>query len=558
MQTDKAIEVATLLGDSVVDVKHCMNPQSGKITPRTWAMLAAGSICLLMSAIAFVVSVKTAAYNKAGLDYWTHVAHKPAHAYRPLQLSPGYDWLAFGGFAIGLVTVAGALFRVRREKGNPFYKIGTAAGVQQPVDGAPAASFPLVAPKGDDFVFNFGTGMSGDMIIDGRSVPLAELAASGRAQPSPAAVGAFELPIPMHAKIRANVGMTSFVVSAVKKPREHTSPLMSGLESKTLAYFAGSLGAHLGLVFLMSLMPIDAGTANFDLAQLELTGIDSNSTEKQDFVDEVEDKEDLGGAGKEASGKNMALAEGAAGTLKSSRADGHMRIKKNAEQDQLTASQAMQQAREAGILGSTALQDGALFASLTEHGNVSSGPDSTDVWGPLYGSEGEGYGTFGYGRHGFGGGGGCTQEPCGIIGTPTGYGKIGLGKFGQSGWDGVGGGPRGMKRRTSAVPPPVIGQPTGTGNLDKSIIRRYIKRNVDKIAYCYEKELLAKPGMEGTVSISFFITPSGTVKGSTGSGLDNIVANCVADVIGRIEFPKPQGGGGVQVNYPFTFHASGN
>ena len=28
----KAIEVATLLGDSVVDVKHCMDPKSGTIT----------------------------------------------------------------------------------------------------------------------------------------------------------------------------------------------------------------------------------------------------------------------------------------------------------------------------------------------------------------------------------------------------------------------------------------------------------------------------------------------------------------------------------------------
>jgi hypothetical protein len=25
----------------------------------------------------------------------------------------------------------------------------------------------------------------------------------------------------------------------------------------------------------------------------------------------------------------------------------------------------------------------------------------------------------------------------------------------------------------------------------------------------------------------------------------------------NIEFPKPKGGGGVQVNYPFNFHSSG-
>ena len=42
-----------------------------------------------------------------------------------------------------------------------------------------------------------------------------------------------------------------------------------------------------------------------------------------------------------------------------------------------------------------------------------------------------------------------------------------------------------------------------------------------------------------------------------GSGVDPEVANCVADVIKGIEFPKPKGGGGVQVNYPFTFRPGG-
>ena len=29
----RAIEVAAMLGDSVVDVKHCMDPKGGKVTP---------------------------------------------------------------------------------------------------------------------------------------------------------------------------------------------------------------------------------------------------------------------------------------------------------------------------------------------------------------------------------------------------------------------------------------------------------------------------------------------------------------------------------------------
>ena len=103
------------------------------------------------------------------------------------------------------------------------------------------------------------------------------------------------------------------------------------------------------------------------------------------------------------------------------------------------------------------------------------------------------------------------------------------------------------------VPTVSVGQPNTQGDLDKAIIRRYIKRNIQKIQYCYEKQLLAKPGLQGTVSVQFLIEPDGKVKQSSASGVDKEVANCVAGVIKDIEFPKPKGGGNVQVNYPFTF-----
>jgi hypothetical protein len=552
---EKAIEVATLLGDSVVDVKHCMDPQGGKVSPRTWGMLAAGAACLLASAAAFYTSVSTAAYNKSALHYWTHVAHKPAHAYRPELVSAGYDWLAFGGLVLGLCAVVIGLVRMRGEKKSPYYRIGTAPGVEQPLEGAPAADFPLVAPSGNDFVFNFGAGMTGELIHDNQTTPLAELAASGRAVPSTRTVGAFELPIPQSARIRAKVGQTSFLVTAVPKPRAQGVPLLA-LESRTMTYFAGSLGAHLALVLLLSYVPVESGTATIDIGDSELTAMKSNSTEKEDLTPEEQVAMTTGGGGQEASGRSMRLEEGAAGTTKSTKVDGHMRIKNNNLEPQLARLQAIEEARSAGVLGSVALTSGSAFASLTATANLSSGPDGVDVWGPIYGADGEAYGHFGIGRRGFGAGGGCTQEPCGIIGTPTGYGKIGLGRFAGSGWDGPGGGAPGMKRHVPGVPQPVIGTPTGTDGLDKSIIRRYIKRNVDKIAYCYEKQLLAHPGIGGSIMVTFFITPAGSVKSSVGSGFDATVANCVADVVGSIEFPKPNGG--VQVNYPFTFHPAGN
>ena len=200
-------------------------------------------------------------------------------------------------------------------------------------------------------------------------------------------------------------------------------------------------------------------------------------------------------------------------------------------------------------------QETGAFASLTGTGDISSGFDDTNIYGGLLGNEaGEMNGGFGYGRSGFGPGGGGTGW--GTIGTGR-YGTIGHGSGTGSGY-GVGGGRGGMRGRTSAVPTVSIGQPNAQGDLDKAIIRRYIKRNIQKIQYCYEKELLAKPGLSGTVQTQFLITGNGNVQSSSGNGVDPNVSSCVAGVIKGIEFPKPKGGGNVQVNYPFTFRPAGS
>ena len=193
----RSIEIAAMLGDSVVDVKHCIDPTTGKVSGKTWGLFAAGAACVLASTIAFGASVHTAARNKAAFDYWTRVEKRPAGAFRPVMPSTGYDWVAFGGFALGILSLARGLSRMRDEKKSPYYRIGTARGVELPVDNAPAPEFPLVAPRGDDFVFNYGAGMDGELILDGQATSLAELAASGRARPSQTTAGALELPMPL-------------------------------------------------------------------------------------------------------------------------------------------------------------------------------------------------------------------------------------------------------------------------------------------------------------------------------------------------------------------------
>lgn len=542
----RAVEVAAMLGDSVVGVKHCIDPQGGKVTGATWAMFAAGAASLLAFIFAFYTAVDNAAYNKGKYDYETTVLKKPGFSVRPRMLSPGYDVIALGGLFGSIILCTAALARMRKEKVSPYVRIGTAPGVEFPIEQSPAPDFPLVSPQGNDFAFHFGHGMEGEMVVNGQSTSLAELAQQGRTTISP---------IPHNAKIRVRAGKTTFLVSSVARPRRHVMPLFAALESRVLVYFAGSLIAHMGFWLLLQQIPIEDSSANIDLASLEDTSMKSNNANQDDPPPpEEEDKPDDGEEESGGTGTAMALDEGKMGKKDSDRAEGQYKMQKTQEDPQLARQQAIEQARNAGILGSTALVQGGAFASLTGTGDVSSGFDDTNIYGGLLGNEaGEMNGGFGFGRSGFGPGGGGTGW--GTIGTGR-YGTIGHGSGTGSGY-GVGGGRGGMRGRTAAVPTVSIGQPNAQGDLDKAIIRRYIKRNIQKITYCYEKQLLAKPGLSGTVQTQFFITPNGNVATSSGSGVDPEVANCVADVIKGIEFPKPKGGGGVQVNYPFTFRPAG-
>ena len=543
----RAVEVAAMLGDSVVGVKHCIDPRSGRVQPVTYVFLAIAVFTLLASAFAFKEAVDNAAYNKGRFDYETRVLKKPGYAVRPRPLPFVYDWVMFGGLFLSLGCFVAGLARWRAEKRSPYFRIGTAPGVEFATENAPSPDFPMISPQGDDWAFSFGHGMDGEMIVNGQSQSLSELAAQGRTTISP---------IPTNAKIRVRAGKTTFLISAVPQPRRAAAGVFAALESRVLAYFAGSFAAHMILWFIIDQVPVDDSGINVvDNGQADTTANSSNASQDDPPPPEEEDKPDDGEDESGGTGTAMALEEGKMGKKDSDRAEGQYKMQKNQEDPQLARQQAIEQARNAGILGSTALQQGGAFASLTGTGDISSGFDDTNIYGGLLGNEaGEMNGGFGYGRSGFGPGGGGTGW--GTIGTGR-YGTIGHGSGTGSGY-GVGGGRGGMRGRSAAVPTVSIGQPNAQGDLDKAIIRRYIKRNIQKIQYCYEKELLAKPGLSGTVQTQFLITGNGNVQSSTGNGVDGNVSSCVAAVIKGIEFPKPKGGGNVQVNYPFTFRPAGS
>ncbi len=554
----KAVEVAAMLGDSVVGVKHCMDPRGGKVTRATWAFAAGGLACLLASAAAFYVSIDTAASNKAALEYHTRVQQRPAYAFRPREVGGLTGGVAFGGLAVGLGLATLALVRARGERRSPFYRIGTAPGVEQPLEGAPSASYALVAPSGDDFVLNYGPGIEGELIADGRSTPLAELAATGRMRPSITTPGAIEIPIPAAARIRARAGQTTFLVSAVARPKaQATAALAAVLEGRTLKYVAGSLATHLALVLLLSQVDIPDAGANVELSNREPPSILSRLNASETAPPEQKEPEqDSGGTeGESLQTTGMQLPEGGAGDPKQQKENGQLQIKKTDDTQKLAREEALERARNAGILGSYALRDS--MHGMTSD-DFSSGFDTENQWGPLDGAPGAGRGTFGMGVNGTNRGGNCFAPPCGIIGTGPRYtGTIGTGKFAGDGyWAGKGG--NGELRKHIAMAP-IFSPPTiHNSGIDKAIIKRYIKQREAQISYCYEKELLARPGIAGEVMINFLISPRGDVQSSAGRGFDGKVAGCVANVIQNIAFPMSRDGAPVQVSYPFIFRPAGS
>ena len=173
-----------------------------------------------------------------------------------------------------------------------------------------------------------------------------------------------------------------------------------------------------------------------------------------------------------------------------------------------------------------------------------------DVWGGLTGDEvGEAFGRGGLGLSGTGRGGGGTGE--GTIGRGS-PGSIGSG-YGRGSGAGFGG-------RGARVPSIRQGQAQVSGSLDRDIIRRIVRAHINEVRACYNQGLSRDPNRAGRSNYRFVIQPDGSVESAEtrNSTLgDPEIDRCVTSAIQRWRFPRPPGGGVVQVNYPFTFSPDG-
>jgi TonB family protein len=179
------------------------------------------------------------------------------------------------------------------------------------------------------------------------------------------------------------------------------------------------------------------------------------------------------------------------------------------------------------------------------------GEDRVAVLGTMFGdSIGEAFGAGGLGLVGTGTSDGGTGDGEGI-----GLGSIGtIGRGAGTGTGaGYGSGSGRLGRSPSQVQP---GETSVVGALDKDVIRRVVRRHMNRFRYCYERQLATNPNLQGKVLVRFVISTTGAVSSAQDSGStlpDEAVKACVLRTYQSMQFPAPSGGV-VVVTYPIVFH----
>jgi outer membrane biosynthesis protein TonB len=98
-------------------------------------------------------------------------------------------------------------------------------------------------------------------------------------------------------------------------------------------------------------------------------------------------------------------------------------------------------------------------------------------------------------------------------------------------------------------------EPELASSIDKELIRRIVRQNIDDVRGCYETALASDPDVSGKVVIQFVIDADGTIDSSTVTSNntgDVALGDCIANRVLRWTFPTFPGGSKVTINYPFV------
>ncbi len=356
---------------------------------------------------------------------------------------------------------------------------------------------------------------------------LAELRAAGRVVDM--GEGICEVPLPRESRLHVEMGPVGFVVREVIPGRRLPAALMSRLDYPFLGVMSliGFVAAMLGIVVATSPPP-----ATHDVIEVPDRFVELMIAKPEP---KPAPKTKVKKAGPKDPGEKAKGKEGKRGKRDGDRkqAKGEALEQRQRDMDVVADAGIMglldNSGDLSGVLGSSALNAdiSAGVGGLIGHkGGDQIGSGGFSSRGSLFGSGGTAEGSGGIGT--FGKGGGCAD--CGADGGDLGVKSVG---------------------KVSTGGTPIYG-----AGLDKSLIDEVIKRHMNQIRYCYQRQLTRDPDLAGKVKVFFVIAPDGSVSKANikSSSLDNESAeSCIANRFMTFQFPKVKGGGIVMVSYPFLF-----
>jgi hypothetical protein len=543
----RAVEVQALYRGVVLRTRHLTDPGAAAKPGQARVFGAAGALLLALALALFAHTVRQVSRERFLFD--RHLAAgKDEKAFDWKARRPADDFVLFGSVALGLGLVYVGL--MRRAQSDPHFVVGTHPNAEAPV--APeyigGGAFALVTASGRDFVVNVTPQMSGEVMNDNQVIPLRQFVQQRGAR--------FSLPDRGWARI--DCGDSTFLVSATPRPRPLETPFLTWRWSEQV-YTVATGAAFLLMVLMASTFPPDSSALSLDQsgANNRFLGFlikppEEKYSEPVEFVT-GKNHDEQGGTG-----KRHQAGEGKMGSKTSRKRQGLYALDgpRDNRDPHLARRLAEQQARNAGILGVLAMNEGSHLASIFGREDAL-GNDPTRVLGGLVGTRmSEAYGAGGLGLAGDGWGGAGTGER-----------TIGLGNLGTIGKGGRGDGGAGYGRRVGRLgiretitPDVTPGVAEVRGSLDKEIIRRIIRHHLNEVKYCYDQELMKHPELGGRLSVRFIISPAGQVMSAVlqSSTIGNVrVESCTVQALRRWEFPRPLGGGIVIVSYPFVFTLAG-
>ncbi len=499
----------------------------------------------------FLLTTQPSADSKAGIALGAGlslgavmVIAGAAKSNYPVGIAGSLVCLAGAGVAIGLDDAS-----IRRKRDSARFVVDEAM-----LQGA--NELPLVVGGAGSTRFVFVPGSTGEIVVDGQTRSLQELIGANVARPSPSVPGGHEVELRPNMRCKMDLGSLTVLGKVVAPGRR-----VAGVGRRDAAMLWSGVGSFGGIAAFVAAMLFAAADDSGFLSQgndedrlAELRAFIQRQQERQPEQQQQQnnDQQQEGGTGTRHAGP-----EGKMGRRDAPVRSARYAIRNNGEPPHMSRQAAREAVQNRGIFAALAMPGGGMsggasgivspFGGLTE-----SGLDNQNAQGNITGDAiGDAFGYGGLGAVGTGWGGGGTGE-----------GTIGLGNIGTMGHgagNGTGqgygsGAGRGLRGRGTTGPLVRAAPPQVTGLLSPEAIRRVVLRNLGQVAHCHEQGLAQNPMLEGRVVVRFIIGGTGTVMGS--GVVENVsvpnVGTCIANAVRRWQFPSPEGGGTVTVNYPFN------